>query len=85
MAAGNAGMMGNAQRNYNLTSRQMQLPFQNQAQSAQDQFNQMIRQEYNNQMTNYYNSPNAFTNMSNPFAGITNNSSAFNNFMSLYQ
>ncbi len=65
-AANNAFGMGNAQNLTNIADRQQQIPFQNQLANVQQQLNTASRGLYNQNLSDYYNAPNAFTNLNNP-------------------
>lgn len=54
-AAGGNAMMGNAANNYDIASKGVRTPFENQLAQAQSSYENMLRQGYNKRIQDYYN------------------------------
>lgn len=67
LMSNNANMLGGGQNALDVSLRQVQMPFYNQLEQARQGLDTQTRNLYNQQIGNYYNSPNAFTNLSNPY------------------
>lgn len=61
-AAGGMNMMGNARPLTQRRQQQVEQPYYNQLESSRGEYNQFIRNIYNDRIKKYYNSPTSFTN-----------------------